>query len=869
MPNGSATVFPYPLVTIFPVIPVPSSPIGETDDSFYEILVHEYTHILNLYPVHGLPRGLSWIFGSIVRPNAYLPRWYAEGLAVFTESYFVPKGGRLRSQNFEGLMRSIGENKSWDEFEIDQLNDSQPDWFGGRRAYLLGGALMHDVATKYGLEGIYKLNDRYSRRIPYFLKAPAKDHTGKGWDDLLTETYVNLQNRIDDQLKLISMLPTSSGQRIPGQGFHNLRPLFSPDGNHMAFLSRDHDTPSVLQLITRAPNVPLKDSKPQVVTTGIEMEHMAWSNDSKFLAYNNIENYKRFYVYSDIYMFELATKKSWRLTHGARAGDLAFSPDDQHIYFVQNIPGSKQISKINVVTKQITVLYTPPHLGTNLYSLIQHNGRVYFIEQYMEKRTLRLFDLASNTISTLNENIQTTRLRTTKEGIMLTSSQSGVDNLYLIKELNDSADLKTSKPLTNSKTRVLDGDIDPLDRTLYYSEQHDDGIFIFAETAEQWAKIKTVPQVKPLLDVPLPPPMPADQQQTFFEEKPEEDYSVWPYMIPRYWMPFGYVLDGGMGFTASTGAADPLGKHAYNVMAEWDTLTERTGLTVDYINNTTPIEITASASQVYRYNYSGNGSVLKDTGGMLGGNFNVPFMNKSWTSGINWKQSETELRTRVIRRGGPGAYLSYNSAIRRGYQVVPLSGSGFSISHQKYIEDIGNVGYDKTNISARKFFGLWAQHALMFQINGTYAPDLQDPQLFTSTIGGNYFTNQLIPPFLVRGYDSGTVLGKNMGTVTAEYRFPIANVFKGYSTIPFFVRQISGGFVADAVTLDGLRFNVPSNGYLIKRFGDEWLVGYGVELDINATLGYYLPVTLSFGLYKGAEETVSGDDLSYFFMFRF
>src|SRR5690606_11001920 len=123
-------------------------------------------------------------------------------------------------------------------------------------------------------------------------------------------------------------------------------------------------------------------------------------------------------------------------------------------------------------------LYTPPRLGTNLFSVISQNDNVLFIEQYAEKRSLKSLDLKTIQVRTLNENVATSHLQKTKLGIILTSSQSGVDNLYLTTELNDSFDLAKSQVLTNSQTRILDGDIDPVSETLYFSEQRSDGIFI-------------------------------------------------------------------------------------------------------------------------------------------------------------------------------------------------------------------------------------------------------------------------------------------------------------------------------------------------------------------------------------------------------
>ena len=146
--NGSAQVSPHPLITLFTVQPSPSSSIGEFRDYVHELLVHEYTHILNMQPVHGWMSLFYWTFGSIAHPNMVLPRWYTEGLAVYTESKISRQGGRLTSQYLEGLARSLTLEKKWEEFPLGELNNGAPDWLGGTRAYLFGGILWDQMVRQ-------------------------------------------------------------------------------------------------------------------------------------------------------------------------------------------------------------------------------------------------------------------------------------------------------------------------------------------------------------------------------------------------------------------------------------------------------------------------------------------------------------------------------------------------------------------------------------------------------------------------------------------------------------------------------------------------------------------------------------------------
>ncbi len=877
-PNGSATVFPYPLITIYPVIPLPNSPIGETDDSLYEILAHEYTHILNLYPVHGGMRALSWIFGSIVRPNGYLPRWYAEGLAVFTESYFTPRGGRLRSQNFEGMARAISLSNTWNKYPIDTLNDFEPDWLGGRRAYLLGGALMYELAQTHGLDKIDQLNQSYSRRIPYFINGPVERRTQNDFSELLDDAYLRLQKSTSEQVRTISSAKTTQGTLLNQQGYFNSRPVFSPDGKYLALISRDHNVPSSIQLRSRGSERSFLQSPPQQIALGVDISDLTWSPDSRKIAYNSVENYNRFYEYSDIRTYDVQTGKTSKLTAGARAGDMTFTPAGDAIYFVQNTPGSKRLARLDLQKKIISTVYTPERMATNLYSLVMEDEKLFFIEQHAEKRSLKTLNPATKIVTTVSENIATTSLRKSSRGFLVTSSASGVDNLYLVQSLLDSNQIQISQPITNSRTRVLDGDIDPMDGSLYYSEQTEKGHFVFQQPENEWKQITQAPKVSPLLPLNDSPSTVRSDGTNFSFAQKEDDFSPWPYLLPRYWMPFGNVIDGGISFQASTGAGDPLGKHAYTLMAEWDTLTQKTGISGGYVNNTTPVELGVAASQVYRYNYTTK-TALKDTSGQLSASYDIPFMFRNWTLGTSWRWSETEFVNTIYKRSGPALTLGFNNAIQRGYEISPMSGMSASISHQAYIEDLGNIGYGKSNLNFKTYFSRWLpeNNALFFQINGTMAQQLnltpgksQDILgFYTSTLNGNYFNNLLIPPFLVRGYASGTILGYNMLATNLEYRFPITRVYRGWDTVPFFIKRLHGALVSDVVSLDGFRRSNMTGNYPRQRFGDEWYLGYGAELNIDCTIGYYLPATFSFGIYRGDNRDLATEDLSYFFVFKF
>ncbi len=143
--NGAATVFPYPLIMVYPVLPAPQESIGEYNDWASELVTHEFTHILAMSPQRDTVLGLSYFFGSLMSPNILLPRWWHEGLAVEMETRFST-AGRLRSPQQDAWLRSYVLDNHWNEMKISEANEVNiPTWPYGARPYLIGAAMWSEL----------------------------------------------------------------------------------------------------------------------------------------------------------------------------------------------------------------------------------------------------------------------------------------------------------------------------------------------------------------------------------------------------------------------------------------------------------------------------------------------------------------------------------------------------------------------------------------------------------------------------------------------------------------------------------------------------------------------------------------------------
>lgn len=104
---------------------------------------------------------------------------------------------------------------------------------------------------------------------------------------------------------------------------------------------------------------------------------------------------------------------------------------------------------------------------------------------------------------------------------------------------------------------------------------------------------------------------------------------------------------------------------------------------------------------------------------------------------------------------------------------------------------------------------------------------------------------------MLRGYPLGSDFGDLYWIGGAEYRLPLAQIQRGFGTIPAFFRNVSAAGFVDV----GNAFNNPSSALGRPASGRELLdaavaqplVGVGAELSIRATLGWAVGLTGRFG----------------------
>jgi outer membrane protein assembly factor BamA len=101
-------------------------------------------------------------------------------------------------------------------------------------------------------------------------------------------------------------------------------------------------------------------------------------------------------------------------------------------------------------------------------------------------------------------------------------------------------------------------------------------------------------------------------------------------------------------------------------------------------------------------------------------------------------------------------------------------------------------------------------------------------------------------PFVLRGYPAFSFSGSQYHLFNAEYRFPILNLDRGLSTMPFFVHRVNGNLFAD--------YGGAFNELDLDHWRDQFHLGVGAELWLEFTLGYVVAGSLRLGHARGIAD---------------
>lgn len=878
--NGSATPIPRPTIMMFPVLPKAMDSLTNYGNWAQDLITHEYTHILNFEPSSGFISYLRKIFGNIVRPNALLPRWYLEGLAVELETQMTAHG-RGRSPLYDAMVRALVEDSKLRAENISRVNEVRiPTFPMGQRPYFLGALLWRKMIELKGNEVIGILNERYSGRIPFFINGPAEDNFEKGYGALLEETYEDLEDTAHKQFQIVQSATLTKGSILTTKDLdviHHHGPTLSPDGKKLIYIQQTLTRNDEIVLRTRTKNnESFLKSQPKVLYSGENISKVSWENDESII-FDAVDTHERYYELSDLYRFSLKTKEVTQLTHGARAIEPTIFAGQKKVVFTKLGAGESALFSLDLdnLSAEPMKVYSPPLLVRVSRPTFVSPSTIVFSERGVDGvEKLIQMNLESMVTADLVTHKNVGFAQPSEAGLLFASSESGISNIYL---------KKPGAPpvgLTNTATHIANGILDSQRKELILTRLTGSGYRLeFTPFKESGVVVPEVTHSYPppgQTPEPNPPPtakstssskrLPATTVQTTASLPEPKEYSGSKYLWPQYWIPFFSPITEGFVAQALVNGSDPLEHHAYSFQTSYDSLTQKPSLGLSYINSQTPALISATVSDIYAYQYGFKIS-QRNSAGSLVASFFVPGLSNSYRAGLGWDFVNTTYDGIPVTRtrSGPIATFKYAGSVQKGYQISPMSGGDFSLGAGYYLPNGQQISYAHAFANGTGYFSKWLpkNHAIMGRLNSSFSPDNRSILFGTTTAGGEYMASLLTSRYVVRGYPTGEFIGWTLLNATLEYRFPISYPYTGNDTLPLFTKKWSGAIIADGVTLDGIYFDSSTRAAETTKLG-SYFVGVGAEARVDVTLAYHLAATLRLGLYQGLERKAYGGLSPYF-----
>lgn len=489
-------------------VPSLNTQLRGTHDWFWNVITHEFTHIVQLQAamkrkrtipaiylqwlsysdvrrpdvLYGYPKGiLSYPFASV-----NVPAWLAEGVAQYQRSNYQfdywdsHRDMLLRTAILSGHQLDFGEMASF-----TSKNSLQRE-----QIYNQGFAFTTFLARKYGEQVLPAITKELGKHGVFSVNKAIARVTGTSGKKLFGE-FVRESGA--DYRRAMSNLALTKTKPVEQQGFLNFYPKTSKDGNRLAYLSNKDSKSGGVQLVIRRKNK--ASAAVQTVDMGdlfssdpadqnqayrgpvIKKIRSAYSfspaGDKIAFSRQMLNKYGE--QYNDLFVYNLKTHTERRLTHSRRLSAPAWNPTEPTIVAVKQTAASTNLIRLNLETghvKQLTQFKKGQQLYTPTWDT--EGDAVYFAYSNLDKRDIYKYDTRSGTITPVLKD-STISFRdpfTDSAGNYLyySADPDGIFNIYRIP-------LSAPHPHPQKLTSVRGGAFMPAvsGNRLYFSEYKDGG----------------------------------------------------------------------------------------------------------------------------------------------------------------------------------------------------------------------------------------------------------------------------------------------------------------------------------------------------------------------------------------------------------
>ncbi|MGE0614752.1 MAG: hypothetical protein AB7P04_03855 [Bacteriovoracia bacterium] len=352
----------------------------------------------------------------------------------------------------------------------------------------------------------------------------------------------------------------------------------------------------------------------------------------------------------------------------------------------------------------------------------------------------------------------------------------------------------------------------------------------------------------------------APDAQSFWVDAPSEHeehakatpekYSVWPTILPQYWLPYGAKVSDGWTLGAQTEGGDALDLHGYALSLGWDSRATfpvfHLGYRYDGLYPSILVDFTQENRYVGIFQASNRVNVSSITFFYPVGNWAVSF-----GAALNTFRFSSSSIVGSATTGGLQATLSHSDVLIRPHSIEKEGGeAGHRIDLRASGYLVGAENFSSLELSAdQRVRSFWKQHFWRLQVNaGKAYNDALSSYFF---VGGGEGSISKTSSYLLRGYPSGEVFGRSILTANLEYWFPLEDIFAGHGTFPIYRERLKLKLFLDV----GSAEYVAGQNLAFAR----WPYGVGINFLADLKFLYHFPWTLGAGFHWGLNEALGGE----------
>jgi Tol biopolymer transport system component len=865
--NGFGSVLPRNQINLFATAPPSFSELDDYDDWLYGLVAHEFTHILHLDTMSGLPNIYNRIFGKTWSPNQVMPRWIIEGIAVYEESK-RSSGGRNRGTRFDQFIRvARHENR---DLRLDEVSGAPRQFPRGNAIYVYGSHFLRYVFDRYGDDAARQMSHLGGAYpIPYAVNRSIAKAIGRPFTELYDDWKGYVRDRYGMQEMAAERRGLVTGRALTHSAETNFWARYTPDGRELVWIQSDgYDHPKVRAMPTGGTVEDARDVV-QIDAMG-PFDILA---DGSLVYEQGGINYRRDYSFQDLFRYDARTKATVRLSSGARARDPSVSPDGRRVAFAMNAPTGSTLGIMDTTPGATPTVAWHGELYDQVYqpAWSPDGKRIAFsLWKKGGGRDIVLVDVTGSLTSGKAEFITRDRAidmfpawSADGKTLYFDSDRSGISNIYAL----DLAD-RSLWQVTNVLGGAFHGVPSPDGKRLAYSAAVAKGGYDLYEVPidrGRWLPARVAVDDRP--------------PSTEIRDDDSKVSAPRPYRALETLSPQSYTAQIAFGaapqLSIQTAGVDAMGLHSYSLAlgTQLDNGDLDIGAVYAYggwrMNPRFAMSRTIGTRGGFRIDGVPTPYREEDWSWTLSSNLPTETRpNSSWTLSfdydVDWFRlaeapkilQDPNMRTPIIPltdyfQAGIGSRLAYSRVRNATYAVGPSFGFDASLSVRldhpllgatyrnmtlTYAFDAFQRLWGKTPVASLRWAGGFRAGDLVrtgsFALGGTPGQDVVQALIDQTRVGFSGF---------LRGYAPRTVAGNQFHLMNFEYRQELWQIEHGLSTLPLYLRRITIAGLSDLGTAFDNTFDA----------GKNFRFSVGGSLRLDTFLGYFVPSTFEVGYARG------------------